>query len=428
MSLVNDMLKDLESRKAGESAVVINAGIRPAAKRSKSLLPLLAVLVVFVLAAAIWLFWPVSPEFQETSVAQAPVIAPPPIITKPAVSQPAENQNAEQSNAQPEPVSMPVKPQYHVSWQEPAAGELTLAITSAAPLKQTRLVPGQGNTDAAILVESGVWNGEFNHRHTLLEQVVMNRSGDRDQLNIRFSSKVKMSSQIEANEKGERLVLTFIIDQPEQPVTSIAAKKETDTVGDKLTIRRQPKVTVKQLMNDVRDHMDAGQYQRAASKLLKVIDESPQHQMAHYLLAQTYSQLDQVEEAKVVLARLLGMAPANSDASALMARLLLTTGDSDSATNVLSAAITQNPAHVESLALLGALYQEQTRYDKAANIYTKLVAAEPNIGQWWLGLGIALDQLLKSKDALLAYKRALALGGIDAAAGQYAQQRIKELE
>ncbi|MGB5453055.1 MAG: hypothetical protein WBN00_13260, partial [Sedimenticolaceae bacterium] len=71
--------------------------------------------------------------------------------------------------------------------------------------------------------------------------------------------------------------------------------------------------------------------------------------------------------------------------------------------------------------------QQRSRYEEALESYRALLALIPESGAVWVGLAISLDGL-GDADALDAYKRALQLGGLPAAAAHYARQRIGQME
>jgi len=61
---------------------------------------------------------------------------------------------------------------------------------------------------------------------------------------------------------------------------------------------------------------------------------------------------------------------------------------------------------VELLGILAALYQEQGRFMPAAEIYNQLTKIQPQKTEWWVGLGVALEDANKINASKEAYRRA----------------------
>ncbi|WP_298440978.1 hypothetical protein [uncultured Ferrimonas sp.] len=73
------------------------------------------------------------------------------------------------------------------------------------------------------------------------------------------------------------------------------------------------------------------------------------------------------------------------------------------------------------------LAQQLQQYPLAAQDWQQLVQAEPSNPNWWLSLAYNLEFLERGEHASNAYKQALLLPGLDAAASAYAQQRVQQL-
>nr|WP_253938426.1 bacterial transcriptional activator domain-containing protein [Hahella sp. HN01] len=78
--------------------------------------------------------------------------------------------------------------------------------------------------------------------------------------------------------------------------------------------------------------------------------------------------------------------------------------------------------------LLAGLYQQARRYEDAIASYAALIEAHPHKGDWWAGLGIALDQTGRSQSALQAYRQAVGDPELQTTLAQYASRRIQQLE
>lgn len=78
-------------------------------------------------------------------------------------------------------------------------------------------------------------------------------------------------------------------------------------------------------------------------------------------------------------------------------------------------------------ALLAALYQQDSDWQRSASLYQQLVALRPSQATWQLGLGIALEQLGRDTDAARHYRMALQGIGLDEASRRFASERATAL-
>lgn len=82
----------------------------------------------------------------------------------------------------------------------------------------------------------------------------------------------------------------------------------------------------------------------------------------------------------------------------------------------------------EYYALLAATQQRLGRYDEAVAGYRQLLLVFPENGTWWMGLGIALESNGQRTEAGDGYRRALATPGLRPELAQYVRQRLAALE
>lgn len=77
--------------------------------------------------------------------------------------------------------------------------------------------------------------------------------------------------------------------------------------------------------------------------------------------------------------------------------------------------------------LLAAVYQRLDKPLKAAEIYNLLIELQPENGAYWLGLGVSLEAAGKTGAAVEAYRKASAYGGFQPQVNQFLQQSIQKL-
>lgn len=111
------------------------------------------------------------------------------------------------------------------------------------------------------------------------------------------------------------------------------------------------------------------------------------------------------------------------------AQLALANGQTGEALTLLEAGAQSATENEKYRALMARLYYEQQRFEEAAAHYRALLTDMGNRPAYWLGLGLARDALDDVSGALNAFRQALASGAYrdDAAVREYLQNRINAL-
>jgi tetratricopeptide (TPR) repeat protein len=75
-------------------------------------------------------------------------------------------------------------------------------------------------------------------------------------------------------------------------------------------------------------------------------------------------------------------------------------------------------------ALLASNYLAKEKYDLAKKYYSTLVSHQPNVSQWWLGLGIASRNSGEYAISQHAFKNVLQIGGVDENTLNFVSQQL----
>lgn len=109
----------------------------------------------------------------------------------------------------------------------------------------------------------------------------------------------------------------------------------------------------------------------------------------------------------------------------MKARILINQNNSKEALDVLQGlAKAQN---VEYQVLLANTAQTVGNSESAILAYRQLVKLEPHKSNWWMGLAVALDRSSQFKKAYTAYDMALSTGNLSSNSAQFTRQRMSEL-
>lgn len=173
--------------------------------------------------------------------------------------------------------------------------------------------------------------------------------------------------------------------------------------------------------------MRSGRAEQAVENLQRFIDEQPQaHASRETLVVWALSQ-QRLDLAETLLARGIELAPQYPPYLKLQARTLTSRGKQAQALALLQAGVAQNNRDSEYLALLASLYQQQQQHTQAEAVYRTLLQRDAGQAQWWVGRAISLEALGLKQEALGAYVQARRIPGIDARLKGYAESRIQQL-
>ncbi|MBU1284021.1 MAG: tetratricopeptide repeat protein [Gammaproteobacteria bacterium] len=200
-----------------------------------------------------------------------------------------------------------------------------------------------------------------------------------------------------------------------QPIAPVAAPqvKIAAYQPDTLTLARQA--------------LQAGDHPRAIS-LLETLQNTRGHdpQVLRWL-ARAYLAADDQQRLLDWLPAQLAQLPDDSELRLILARAQLQAGDTRRAVATLE----QSPPRLEQeptyFALLAASYQQTDQWQNSADLYRRLLALRPSQSTWQLGLAIALEQLDQPAEAGRHYRLALLGTDLDDSTRRFVSERAKAL-
>lgn len=211
-----------------------------------------------------------------------------------------------------------------------------------------------------------------------------------------------------------------------QPVTD--AKSETGPVRIEKTDRPYSAAELAESAYQEAARLRAqGNGTDAERRARGVLTNHPKHIKARELLAGLQIENGRFLEAQDTLEQGVVQVPTHLPFRFQLARLLLERGDQAGAVSVLEVARSSGQTDPELPAFLAALYQRAGRHADAIKSYQEALAARPQEGRWWVGLGISLETVKDSDAARTAYRRALDTGKLTPNLARYAEDRLKAL-
>lgn len=171
----------------------------------------------------------------------------------------------------------------------------------------------------------------------------------------------------------------------------------------------------------------ANQYSLAEPELRKTLALDVGHVAARELLVAMLIRAGRYPGADTLLAEGLEIFPQQVSFIQLKARMLMQQGNITAAIQLLAQndpAIDAEPAYH---ALRAALYQRSGQHEHAVEIYVNLVKLYNDTPAWWIGLAISQEALGQIKPALESYRHAAASKGLSNSLHAYVSDKIRLL-
>ena len=367
MSVINQVLSDLEKR--GATALPGGAGIRatPTQPKQGLLLATVAVCVVSLVVAGLW--WN-----REKIFSAPPPLSPPLPITAapaPADAAPAENIISTSDNVDTETTSEhAVEPSMRLSFE-----------LSSIPLPSnnvSRLPPKEKTVAASTVVSKPVQS----------------------------------------------------TDKPVQP-SKPAAKLVTNPTSTAKAEAQIKQFSTQQLQeNEFRratSLVQQGRSNEAYTAYETLLQRDASYDAARQAMVAIHLDNKRNADAERLLQEGLQNNIKNSGFAMLLARLQVERGALPLALETLHKTLPYAERQADYQAFIAALLQRQNNHLEAINHYQTAVQLTPNSGVWLMGLGISLNALKRNEEARDAFRRALNTGSLSADLQGFVEQRLKEL-
>lgn len=212
--------------------------------------------------------------------------------------------------------------------------------------------------------------------------------------------------------------LAAAAENPSRPASAVAAP-----------VSRIPQVSVASHQPDAlaeaRQALLAGDGERAIAQLEDLNRRQPDNREALRWLARAWLSAGRHERLIAELPAQLQRFPTDSELRVLLARAQLQSGDGAAAVASLAERLPPLASDPAYHALLAASYQQTGQWRESAQLYRNLVLLRPTHGAWQLGLGIALEQLGERAAAAQHYRQALQGQGLDEDSRRYARERAQ---
>lgn len=426
MSLINQMLKDLEQRRAGRAE---DNGDRPTNTNSehqhrkqpgsnRRIFLLLAVAVLLLVGAVFYLGKEKQGGRRSASIDPASIVirqeanqAVPPLV--------------EISKPQPPAAAQPITFEGLIVMPRPADTAIDFKLSGVTRYRVNRskgtqklLITFLGTKlfqDLSAVKQSPAIKSMFTHK-----------LGDDLQVEINLVPGA-IVQKLEWPSKTEP-VLQLVLTNPQPQMSEKEAVAQTEKSVGRVALPLTPEQETQQKYEQVLQLLEqGGSGGEVVNQLNLLLKEQPEYRPARETLALLLFKGGDLIQANQVLTVGLQQYPDYMPFIQLQANILVKQDRVADALNLLqktTPSIEDNPGYY---AFMAALYQRQGQYMMAARLYDQLVKLHPEQSTWWMGLGIALEAADKRNAALEAYAQALAGEDLKPLVRAFVENKISQL-
>lgn len=201
---------------------------------------------------------------------------------------------------------------------------------------------------------------------------------------------------------------------------------DTDSAGgsmEKKVIPLTPKQSAENAYRTAAQQLQQRQLEEAEKGLTAALALNPRHIGARELLVGLLIDRGRMDEAQKLLEQGLASVPGQPAFAALLARLYVEQNAEPRAITLLEQQRRAGKPSPDTLALLATLYQRAARHGDAITAFKEALTLRPMEGKWWLGLGISQEAEQNWNEAGFAYQRVRDTN-IEPRLARYAEQRL----
>jgi len=230
-----------------------------------------------------------------------------------------------------------------------------------------------------------------------------------------------------------------------EPAIKDAAKSEAEkslsnkSVSAPILANKQPNIHKKMSPEQTANsnyqqalaYLQQGRVSESEAYLAKALELNPAHHEARLTLASLLLDNKRLNDAKDVLNAGLQISPEQNEFRIALARLQVNAGDQAAALNTLEQGLLYAANRADYYAFLATLLQRSGQHDAAITHYTKAIALENNTNSvktnTLVGLGISLQAVGKLENAQQVFTRAQQTGSLSPALASFVDQQLKKI-
>jgi len=414
MSLINQVLLDLEKRHASESELKsLPPFVRAVPGRPQSAIRMYvvaAIVVIVLVTIAVIIFGSV----------QAPGNDAPQIISKPTVLP------APHPVPAPKPVvAVPPPPSAEPSEQTAfkPVSRLSDELSLVAPPAVRNEKPASAGRKAKPAVATAIPEDVAAPKAEKSPAPALEKSSKSEAL-----AKSDAPPKLEVPAKPETPTKTRApVAEPVTPPSPLAAADSTPAAIDKQMREVSPSERAEIAFRRGVTQIQEGRANAAELDFRDALKQDPAHAAAGQALLGLLLDSGRNGEAEELLHKALELNPRQPRHAMVLARLEVERGEVAGAINTMVGALPYVQSDPGFYAFLAALLQREGRHREAADYYRTALRGVPGNGVWMMGLGISLRASNQSAEAHDAFQRAIDSKQLTPELQEFVERQLREL-
>jgi MSHA biogenesis protein MshN len=410
MSLINQMLKDLEQRGAGSSdASKISPSPLEFSATPKNSFPFVKLALILVLLAGGYYSWQRSSNIEQ-QVNNGKIATPADIKPQPIINSPVNN---------PPVAAVPAPTIDPVTSETPPVNTVPLFETE---LKYT---PTETSTSIKNVVKE---KSEIKEKSLTKEKAIEKEN----KVETEKTAK-EINAAITLIETGPTTT-TKPVEKPSVIAPLPAGKRYSNKLSTKLSNEApntgkeiRPEQRSSNLYRQALSNLQQGRVSEAQDNLAQSLEANPANQEARQTLAGLLLDNKRNDEAKATLAAGLALAPEQNDFRMALARLQVEAGDRSAALATLEQGLPYAKNNSEYYSFTATMLQRAERHDEAVKYYKTALSINASNPSALIGLGISSQALGNMDAAKEAYTRAQTNTTLTPELSAFVEQRLKQI-
>jgi MSHA biogenesis protein MshN len=417
MSLINKMLQDLDARgtpKNGELPGQVKPVERPPQRPGRRLIVAAAGGAVAAVALG-WLGWTqLHRAPRPVAAVPAPVAAVKvaPVVTGPVQATPVVTGPVQAPAAAPIAAPVTAPPAVDKTEDAPAPKHMTRAERRAERKRLAEEKAAARKAEKAAETVRGT-------KATVRAKDVAPMEPDSDEAR---DARRAMAQALAARGKSAKKTSAAVVAAARAAAHDDAAPRAKRSVqGRQETGAQRAEGEYRRALASLQE----GRMIETVAALEQALKYEPTHEAARQTLVGLLIEANRNDEAMRQLQLGLTLDPRQPAMAMLLARLQIERGGNGIDTLTRTLPYAGNDADYR--AFLAAALARQQRHREAAEQYQQAVRAVPSNGVWWMGLGISLQAEKRNGEALDAFQRARASGGLSQELQAFVERRVQQL-
>lgn len=319
-----------------------------------------------------------------------------------------------------------------ISNLNPQAAVTVKNKTTEQPLSATIIAtPNTTNiTENSYKIESHpLFATELTHTPIAAQSTMIN--ANKRMLNANNEFLNLMPAQMKPVQAKEPVTVIALEKLPEKTtaIERIVQKSAEKSNMDNISIGKQigPEQKSANFYRQAINRLQQGRVAEAQANLVQALDANQANQEARQMLAGLLVDNNRNNEAKATLVAGLSITPEQSDFRMALARLQVEAGDRAGALNTLDQGLIYAKTNPDYQSFYAALLQRAERHVEAIEHYMSALSVNNNVPNSLIGLGISLQAIGKLENAQEAFTRAQSSTTLSPELSLFVEQRLKQI-